>query len=159
MELLLLSSNSEDGWSIAVKKKIISIYKQNKELINYVVVGGMTTVVSLGVYYGLVWTILDPLSAVQLQLANIFSWVAAVTFAYFANRKYVFESTNSGLFLEAVKFYISRVSTLLLDMVIMFIGVTLLSFNDKIVKIAVQIIVMITNYVFSKLFVFTKENR
>ena len=131
--------------------------KLSKEIISYIIVGGLTTVVSLGTYYGAVFTFLDPNDAFQLQIANILSWIAAVTFAYFANRKYVFESTEANVLGEAVKFYLSRVSTLLMDMAIMFIGVTLLCLNDKIVKIAVQVIVMIANYVFSKLFVFVKD--
>lgn len=139
--------------------KIIDLYKKNKEILNYLVVGVLTTVVSLGVYYGSVLTFLNPDDAFQLQAANILSWVAAVTFAYFANRKYVFESTNSNVLMEAVKFYLSRVSTLLMDMAIMFIGVTVLTFDDKIMKLVVQVVVMIANYVFSKLFVFAKEKK
>lgn len=131
--------------------------KLSKEIISYIIVGGLTTVVSLGTYYGAVFTFLDPNDGFQLQVANILSWIAAVTFAYFANRKYVFESTEKNMFGEAVKFYLSRVSTLLMDMAIMFVGVTLLCFNDKIVKIVVQVVVTIANYVFSKLFVFVKD--
>ena len=77
-------------------EKLISLYKRYKEIVNYLIVGGLTTVVSLGVYYGCVLTILDPEVAVQLQAANIISWIAAVTFAYFTNRKFVFESKNEN---------------------------------------------------------------
>lgn len=137
-------------------KKIFELYKKNKEIINYLIVGVLTTVVSLGVYYAAV-LFLNPEDAFQLQIANILSWIAAVTFAYFTNRKYVFESENTNLLKEAAKFYLSRVSTLLMDMAIMFVGVTILAFNDKIVKLVVQVVVIVANYVFSKLFVFTKE--
>ena len=95
------------------------LYVKYKELINYLVVGVLTTVVSLGTYYACVLTILNPESAIELQLANIISWIAAVTFAYFTNRKYVFESTESNMMKEAAKFYASRLSTLGMDMVIM----------------------------------------
>ncbi len=139
-------------------EQIKKLYEKYKELINYLVVGVLTTVVSLGTYYLCVFTILDPNSAIQLQIANILSWVAAVTFAYFTNRKYVFESQNEDMLGEAVKFYASRVSTLLMDMAIMFVGVTLLSFNDKIMKLVVQVVVTIANYIISKFFVF-KENK
>ena len=131
-------------------------YKKNKEVINYIMVGILTTLVSLAVYYALVLTILNPEDALLLQVANVISWIAAVTFAYFANRKYVFESQNKHIVLEAMKFYLSRLGTLLLDMTIMYIGVSLLFYNDKFVKIIVQIIVIIVNYIFSKLFVFQK---
>lgn len=130
--------------------------KKNKEMINYIIVGILTTLVSLAVYYALVLTILNPEDALLLQVANVISWIAAVTFAYFANRKFVFESKNEHIVLEAMKFYLSRLGTLLLDMTIMYIGVSLLFYNDKFVKIIVQIIVIIINYIFSKLFVFQK---
>ena len=70
--------------------------KNCREIIRYLIVGVLTTVVSLGTYYGLTLTVLDPDNAVQLQIANVLSWIAAVTFAYFANRKYVFRSENRG---------------------------------------------------------------
>ena len=74
--------------------KLIELYKKFSEIINYLIVGGLTTLVSLGVYYGLVLTILDPKHPVQLQIANVTSWIAAVTFAYFTNRVFVFKSKN-----------------------------------------------------------------
>lgn len=138
-------------------EKIKALYMQYKELINYLIVGVLTTVVSLGTYYGCVLTFLDPNSAIQLQIANILSWIAAVTFAYFTNRKYVFESTNSNMIQEAMKFYASRLSTLGMDMLIMFVGVTWLGFSDKIMKLVVQVVVTIANYVISKFLVFKKE--
>ena len=73
-------------------KKIKLLYKKYKEIINYIIVGGMTTVVGLGIYYILVISVLDPLKPVELQIANICSWIGAVAFAYFTNRKFVFES-------------------------------------------------------------------
>lgn len=140
-------------------EKIKELYMRYKELINYLVVGVLTTVVSLGTYYGCVLTFLDPNSAIELQIANILSWIAAVTFAYFTNRKYVFESTNSNVLQEAVKFYASRLSTLGMDMVIMFVGVTWLGFSDKIMKLVVQVVVTIANYVISKFLVFKKDSK
>ena len=139
--------------------KIKELYIKYKELINYLVVGVMTTVVSLVTYYGCVLTFLDPNSAIELQIANIISWVAAVTFAYFTNRKFVFESTESNMVKEAAKFYASRLSTLGMDMVIMFVGVTWLGFSDKIMKLVVQVVVTIANYVISKFLVFKKEEK
>ena len=138
-------------------EKLISLYKRYKEIVNYLIVGGLTTVVSLGVYYGCVLTILDPEVAVQLQAANIISWIAAVTFAYFTNRKFVFESKNENKLKEAAAFYGSRVTTLLVDMGCMFLMVTLLGWNDKIAKLIVQVIVTVANYVLSKFIVFRKK--
>ena len=137
-------------------EKLISLYKRYKEIVNYLIVGGLTTVVSLGVYYGCVLTILDPEVAVQLQAANIISWIAAVTFAYFTNRKFVFESKNENKLKESAAFYGSRVTTLLVDMGCMFLMVTLFGWNDKIAKLIVQVIVTVANYVLSKFIVFRK---
>ena len=138
--------------------KLIELYKKFSEIINYLIVGGLTTLVSLGVYYGLVLTILDPKHPVQLQIANVTSWIAAVTFAYFTNRVFVFKSKNPNMLKEAIAFVAARVGSLLMDMGIMFVMVTLLHLNDKIAKIVVQVVVMIANYLFSKLFVFRKKN-
>lgn len=137
--------------------KIKNIYLKNKEIVDYLIVGVLTTIISLGVYYGLVLTILNPNKAVELQIANVSSWVAAVTFAYFANRKFVFKSNNKSILKEGFKFCSSRVFTLLIDMLIMFVLVTLLHFNDKIVKIIVQVVVTVLNYIISKFIVFKKS--
>lgn len=137
--------------------RLIDLYKKYRELISYLIVGGLTTVVSLGVYYGCVLTFLDPEVAVQLQAANVLSWIAAVTFAYFTNRKYVFESKNENRLQEAAAFYGSRVTTLLLDMLCMFLMVTLMGWNDKVAKLIVQVLVTVANYILSKFLVFRKK--
>lgn len=140
-------------------KKCMELYRQYKEIINYLIVGVLTTVVSLGVYYACVLTFLDPENAIQLQAANIISWVAAVTFAYFTNRKFVFESKNPDMLKEASAFVGARVATLLMDMLCMFIMVTCMGWSDKIAKLVVQVIVTVANYVFSKIFVFRKKDK
>lgn len=137
-------------------EKILDLYKKYKEIINYLIVGVLTTVVSLAVYYISVFTFLNPDIPLQLQIANILSWIAGVAFAYFTNRKYVFESKNEKKLQEATKFVSSRVTTLLLDMFVMWLGVTILGFNDKIIKLISQVLITIGNYVLSKLFVFKK---
>ena len=137
--------------------KFKSIYLKNREIIVYLIVGVLTTIVSLGVYYGLVLTILNPNNAIELQLANISSWVAAVIFAYFANRIFVFRSKDKNMLKEGFKFCSSRIFTLLVDMLIMFLMVTILHFNDKIAKIVVQVVVTILNYIISKFIVFKKS--
>ncbi len=138
-------------------KKIVDLYEKYQEIINYVIVGGFTTVVSLVSYYICVIFILDPNDAIELQIANIISWIFSVTFAYFTNRRFVFKSKNKNKLKEAFKFYLSRISTLLIDMLTMFILVTALNINDKISKIIVQFIVLILNYVLSKFLVFQKK--
>ena len=128
-----------------------------KEVILYVVFGVLTTVVSLVTYYICVGTFLNAENAIQLQIANIVSWIVSVAFAFVTNRKYVFKSKNDKVAKEACSFVSSRVLTLLMDMGIMFLTVTVLKMNDKIAKLISQVVITIANYVFSKLFVFKKQ--
>lgn len=139
--------------------KILKLYKKYEEIINYLIVGGLTTVVSLASYYLLVLTILNPENALQLQIANVLSWGAAVTFAYVTNRIFVFKSKRKDVLNEIASFVSARVVTLLLDMGIMFIFVTVLHLNDKLMKLVVQVLVVILNYILSKLFVFQKKKQ
>ncbi len=134
--------------------KIMNLYRKYREIINYLIVGVLTTVVSLLVYYGSVLTFLNPENPFELQAANILSWVCAVAFAYVTNRIFVFESKSRQIVREAAAFFAARVGTLLMDMAIMFVAVTCLGMNDKIAKLIVQVVVTVANYIFSKFFVF-----
>ena len=135
-------------------KKLQILDGRYGEILRYLIIGGLTTFVSLGVYWICVSTFLDPHSALKLQAANVISWIAAVTFAFFTNRTYVFRSRGKNIAKEAWRFYISRLSTLAADMLIMFVLVTLMHWNDKIAKLIVQVVVTILNYLFSKFLVF-----
>ena len=76
---------------------IKKIYQKYKEIINYLIFGFLTTVISLGTYYLLTMTILNPNNPIELQITNVISWIVAVNFAYFTNRKYVFNSKNKKI--------------------------------------------------------------
>lgn len=134
------------------------LYQKYKEIINYLIFGILTTLISLIVYYMLSFTILNPNVSIELQIANLFSWIAGVLFAYFTNRAFVFNSKNENKFKEFITFTGARVSTLLLDMIIMFLFVTILKGNDKIFKLVSQILVIVGNYLLSKLIVFKKDS-
>mgnify|MGYP004617390643 CR=1 FL=1 len=136
---------------------MINLYHKYEEIINYLFFGVLTTIVSLLVYYGLVFTILDPKSPLQLQISNILSWCAGVLFAYFTNRRFVFKSNSENKVKEFITFTSARIITLLLDMFIMFIFVTVLKGNDKIFKLVSQVLVVIGNYILSKLVVFKRK--
>lgn len=138
-------------------KKLLDVYKKYEEIINYIIVGGCTTVVSLVSYYLCVFTVFNPENVLLLQCANVISWLVAVTFAFFTNRSFVFKSKNPKIFEEATKFYGARVLTLLVDMLFMFLTVTVLHLNDKIMKIIAQVVITILNYIISKVLVFIKE--
>lgn len=142
-------------------KKIISLYKKYEEIINYLIVGVLTTVVSLVVKWGLLFTILDAKNAFQLQLAVIISWIAAVIFAYVTNRIFVFKSKSKKILKEIISFFGARLLTLGLEMAIMWFFVTLLKLDSDtwvlIWTIVAQVLVIIFNYILSKLFVFRKK--
>ena len=135
------------------------LFNKYKEIIMYLIFGVLTTVISLIVYYALTYTILNPNNSIYLQIANILSWIAGVLFAYFTNRKYVFESKNENKLKEFISFVGARVTTLIVDMIIMGVGVTFLHINDKILKLISQVLVVIANYVLSKLIIFKKSNK
>jgi len=138
-------------------KQILELMRKYDEIVRYLIVGLLTTVVSLCVYYTCVFTFLNPQIGWQLQAANVISWIAAVTFAYAMSRKFVFQSEQKDWVKEAGAFYSSRLVTLAMDMVIMFLMVTMCGFNDKIAKLVVQVVVTVANYVLSKVFVFSRK--
>ena len=142
-------------------KKIISLYKKYEEIINYLIVGVLTTIVSLVVKWGLLFTILDAKNAFQLQIAVVISWVAAVIFAYITNRIFVFKSKSKNILKEIIIFFGARLLTLGLEMLIMWFFVTLLKLDSDIWVLVwtmvAQVLVIIFNYVLSKLFVFRKK--
>lgn len=140
--------------------KIIELYKKYEEVINYLVMGVLATVVNLGVKYALLFTVLDASNPTQLQIAVIISWVAACLFAYFTNRIIVFKSKSKEILKEFISFISARILTLGMEMLIMFIFVTLLGLNSDlwvvIWSIVAQVVVIVANYIFSKLFIFKK---
>ena len=142
-------------------KKIIGLYKKYEELVNYIIVGGLTTVVSLGSKWILLFTDLDATKPLELQASVIISWICAVTFAYIANRIIVFKSKNKKILKEITSFFGARLLTLGLEMIIMWFFVTLLKLDSDtwvfIWTLVTQVLILVLNYVFSKLFVFKKE--
>ncbi len=137
------------------------IYYKNPEVWNYLIVGFLTTVVSLVVKLGLLYTVLDQENPVELQIAVIVSWICAVVFAYFTNRIFVFNSKSKKYLKEFTSFVAGRVLTLLMDMFIMWFFVTLLKFNSDtwvlIWTIVDQVLITVFNYIISKFLVFKKE--
>ena len=139
--------------------KLINIYKKYQEIINYLIVGVLTTLVSIFTYF-ILSLILDINNNILFIFANILSWICAVVFAYITNKKFVFNSTTSNR-KEEIKvfslFVSSRITTLLIELIFMFLTVKVLLLNDKISKVIAQIIVIILNYIISKIFVFKKK--
>lgn len=142
---------------MSIVERVKQLYETYREQVNYVVVGCMTTLVSFVSYYACTLTFLDAHDPLQLQVANVISWVCAVSFAYVTNRRYVFQSQDADVAGEALRFVGARVSTLLVDMACMALLVIVLAVDDRIAKLLVQVIVFVLNYLFSKLIVFRKR--
>lgn len=130
-----------------------------KEMLNYLIVGFLTMLITIIVYY--IWTkiLFKVNNQINIQLANVISWVCAVTFAYFANRKYVFQIKSRFDITEMCNFFLSRLLTLGIDMLLMFILTTFTLINDLWIKVFVQVIVVILNYVISKFVVFNNSKK
>lgn len=141
-------------------KKLIDTFL-NKEVVNYLIFGVLTTIVNIAVYYAMTWgKTVEDLATSEMLLANFVAWVAGVTFAYITNKLFVFESkteTKKEFFKELVSFVWFRVLSLILDMGVMFVTVDIMKLNDKVMKIVSNVLVVIANYIFSKLFIFNKE--
>ena len=132
-------------------------YHKYKEPLMYLLFGALTTILCIIVRLVLFHTICNPKEALGVQIATIISNIVGITFAYFTNRKFVFESKSKNKIKEAGSFVLGRLSTLFMDMGIMFVGVTLLYWNETIITLISQVLVIVLNYVISKLFVFKKK--
>ncbi len=135
--------------------KIIYYIKKYESVLLYLIFGVLTTFVNIVVYYILFN---------HVFLSNIFSngiaWVAAVIFAFITNKIWVFKSKTleiEQVIKELSAFFSARLSTGLLDMAIMYVGVDLLKVNSIYSKIISGVVVVILNYIFSKLFIFRKN--
>ena len=135
---------------------LFKLYKKYEEIINYLIVGVLTTVVSW-LAYAVCKLFMNVDNAFQMQLAVIIRWIAGVVFAYFTNRKYVFKSKNTNMIKEAFDFTTSRLVTLFLDMFVMWVLPTVFGVDDWISTFISAVLVTVTNYIFSKFLVFNKK--
>lgn len=131
------------------------IYTRYKEMLLYLFFGGLSFLVSIGTY-----ALFNVNFGINELVANIFSWLITVMFAFLTNRVWVFNSPTKGkigFIKQMLAFYGGRVVTLVVEEAILFVFITLMNFPSMIIKIIAQIIVIVLNYVISKLVVFNKE--
>ena len=130
-----------------------SWYHKYKEGILYLFFGGCTTLVNI-----ISFMILRFLT-VGTYISNGIAWVLAVLFAFVTNKLYVFESKSKNaktVTREAISFFAFRLLSLFIDMGIMYLMIDVLSWNELLAKVLANIVVIIVNYIFSKLFIFKK---
>ena len=133
-------------------KKIVNFLEKYKEIIKYLIFGVLTTLVNIIVY-----TICRKCFHIVYMISKVIAWIISVLFAYVTNRKYVFESKSDNFVKEVYSFYKYRIFSLLIELLIMYIFVEILNIDDMFANIIVNVIVIILNYIFSKLFVFKKS--
>jgi len=143
--------------------KLADIYEAHKEGMRYLVFGVLTTIVNIVVaaitYYFMFTKLSEEL---RVNLSTIIAIIAAWLFAYITNKIYVFDSKTNNikeLLKEIVSFVSCRAVTGIVEIVLMNLFVTIMQFNYMLMKIIVNIIVIVLNFVFSKLFIFKKEKK
>lgn len=164
-----------------MSSKIKALCVKHREIIVYIIVGVLTTIFCWTLCFIGEHFIFDVNKPFQNFLNNTIDWVAGVSFSYPLNRKWVFKSQNPKWLGEFYKFALSRVSTWILDVLVMFIFVNVWTFipaftklfnkigweltGDEVAKVNYwfakifisAVLVMIVNYIFSKLLVFKKK--
>lgn len=123
------------------------------ELLLYGIFGVLTTLLNIFIYW-----LMTRIFTLGVVSSTIIAWVIAVLFAYYSNRKFVFHSKNSSIIAEASEFFMCRLATGIMDVIIMFVFVDVLGLYDVIIKTLSNIAVIILNYIASKLFIFKGEN-
>ncbi len=135
-----------------MKNMMNKLLKEKREIILYLIFGFLTTVISI-----LVFALFTEVIPLNELIANIISFIIAVLFAFLTNRRWVFKNNDKQPFLlQGIKFYSARLITLFIEELIIFIFITLLSLNALAVKAIAQIVIIILNYILSKVFVFKK---
>ncbi len=142
-----------------MKDRIKGLYCKYEEIIVYLIVGVLNTLVSWAAWFLCEATILDAQVPWQNVVLSLIGWVVGVVFGYFMNRKYVFKSKEPDMLKEFLQFSGGRVSTGLLDPALMVLMVNILRINEYFSKIFVSALVMVGNYVISKFFVFKKKEK
>lgn len=123
--------------------------KLDRELFLYVVFGTLTFFVNVIVYF-----LFETLLGVNYLISNVLAWFFSVLFAYVTNRRWVFESRSPDILKEMSLFFGGRIFSGVVDTALMYLFIDVLMAGNLISKIIVQVIVVILNYVFSKLIVF-----
>lgn len=133
--------------------KIRSLLTAYREQLTYLVVGGMTTLVNYAIF-----ALLTKGAHVHYIASNIVAWVGAVCFAYFANGTWVYRSASRRSVKEAAAFVLSRLFSLGVETLLLLLFVSWLSFDELLVKLAVQVLVIVLNYITGR-FVFKRKNQ
>lgn len=140
-------------------EKCKELFKKYEEIIVYLIVGGMTTVFSwFWMFFVNIVIFGNPLYPTNTQnfILSVVNWTAGVLFAYPTNRKFVFKSKDPNILGEFGRLVASRISTLILEIVVRQV-LGWLGVNVFVTTLIAAVLVVIGNYIFSKLLVFKKK--
>lgn len=135
--------------------KIFNIIKQHRSVISYLIFGVLTTIVNYAVYFPL-YNFLN----CSATISNCIAWVVAVAFAYLTNKAFVFKNhdwTPGNAIPEMLRFVGCRIGSGALETVFIFVTVDTLCWNGNFMKLLISVLVIVLNYIGSKLFVFRKR--
>ena len=136
---------------------IIKFMRKNREILVYGIVGGVTTVINLSAYY-----LFASIIGIQYLISNVLAWIFAFAFAFLANKLWVFESKSfqkDRVIKELASFFFARVSTGILDMLLLFIFVNLIGLHTLVPKVIDTVISIILNFILSKFWIFKMERK
>lgn len=129
-------------------------FKKYKQTILYLIFGVLSTIVNIITY-----VVCTRNLNIEFLISNWIAWIAAVLFAYITNKFFVFESkkTNIKFLIKEFSSFVScRILSGIIEMILMYVMISLMSLNDFIVKIITNVVVVILNFIFSKLIIFKK---
>ena len=135
-------------------KKLADWYRKHQEGMRYLIFGALTTLVNIIAY-----AVFYYLFHINNGVSNVIAWIVGATFAYITNKLYVFNSkvnNKKELIKEIAYFYGCRLLTLVIDEGIMIVTVDKMGWNALLMKIIANIIVIILNFIFSKILIFKK---
>ena len=136
-----------------MSKKIRDLYKKYEEIINYVITGGFGTILNIGCF-----AILRNLN-LDITTSNVIAWIITIIVVYILSRFFVFKTAGQkDSTREFIMFVLARLATLGIEILILNLTIEVLHINELVSKTAAQVIVIILNYVLSKLLVFTKKS-
>ena len=135
-------------------KFIQDFYYKHESVMLYLIVGAMTTAVSVIAQY------IPAFMGLPTEVNTAISWICAVTFAFFTNKAWVFKNDSkekSDWIKQASSFYGARLVTLLMEIGFMSLTVRVLHQNEYIMKLIAQVFILVLNYLFSKFVIFRKK--
>lgn len=135
-------------------KKLWVLYKKYEEPINYVIAGGFGTIVNVG-SFAICRTI-----GLDITTSNIIAWILTIIFVYITNKFFVFKTANKTKKESAhefISFVLARLATLGIEILLLNLLIEVLQINELISKTVAQVVVIVLNYVLSKLVIFTHD--